>query len=108
MNHLAFDIRSYFFSGGGAGAGKLQSLTGVAALASFFIKSVLVISGIILLFMFLLGGYGMITGAGKNDPKQMEQAKQTLTTAVIGFVIVFLAYWIVKLILGIFGLSQII
>ncbi len=108
MEHIAFDIRSTFFNGGGAGTGPLQSLTGIAALTSFFIRSILVVSGVVLLFMFLLGGFGMIAGAGKSDPKQIEQAKQTLTTAVLGFVIVFLAYWIVKLLLGILGIQNII
>jgi hypothetical protein len=106
MKNLAIDIKSTFFgTGGGA---KLQDLTGIAALVSFFVKSVLVVAGIVLLFMFLLGGFGMIAGAGKGDPKQLEQARQTMTSAILGFVIVFLSYWIVKLILGIFGLPNII
>ena len=105
----AVDIKSYFFSGGmGPAATKFQSLTGIGALATFVVQAGLVIAGVILLFYFILGGLGMVSGAGKNDPKQMEQAKATLTTGVIGFIVVLLAWWIVKFILQLLGLQNII
>ena len=106
MKLLAVDIGSTFF--GNNGGAKLQSLSNVADLVSLFVKITFVLAGLILLFYFLMGGIGMIASAGKDDPKQLEQAKQTLTTAVIGFVIVFLAFWIVKLILTILGMPTII
>jgi len=100
------DIGTKFF--GTNGGAKLQSLTNVADLVSLFVKIAFVLAGLIILFYFLMGGIGMISSAGKDDPKQLEQAKQTLTTAVLGFVIVFLAYWIVKLILQVLGIQNII
>jgi hypothetical protein len=75
-----------------------QNLSGISGLVSLFLKISFVIAGMILLFYFILGGIGMISGAGKSDPKAAEQAKATITSAVIGFVVVFTAYWIVKLI----------
>jgi hypothetical protein len=75
-----------------------QNLTGISSLVSLFLKLSFVIAGLILLFYFILGGIGMISAAGKSDPKTAEQAKATITSAVIGFVVVFTAYWIVKLI----------
>lgn len=100
MNYLALDIKTFFFKNGqiGPSATKFQSLTGISDLVSLFLKISFVLAGLILLFYFLLGGIGMISGAGKDDPKAAEQAKQTITSAVIGFVVVFTAYWIVKLI----------
>lgn len=50
----------------------------------------------------------MIGSAGKNDPQKAEQAKKTITSAVIGFVVVFTAYWIVKLIGQLIGMPNII
>ena len=50
----------------------------------------------------------MIGSAGKNDPQKAEQSKKTITSAVIGFVIVFVSYWIVKLIGQLFGITNII
>lgn len=75
-----------------------QDLGSVGSLVSLFLKISFVLAGLILLFYFILGGIGMIGSAGKNDPKAAEQAKATITSAVMGFVVVFVAYWIVKLI----------
>jgi len=46
--------------------------------------------------MIVVGGVGMIANAG-NAEKQ-KQSSQTITSAVIGYVIMFAAYWIVKII----------
>ena len=85
-----------------------QDLGSVGSLVSLFLKISFVLAGLILLFYFILGGIGMIGSAGKNDPKAAESAKQTITSAVIGFVVVFTAYWIVKLIGTLFGIQNII
>jgi hypothetical protein len=50
----------------------------------------------------------MIGSAGQNDPQKAEQSKKTITSAVIGFVIVFASYWIVKLIGQLIGYNGII
>jgi energy-converting hydrogenase Eha subunit E len=94
-----------FFSGSGA---KLQNLTNIGDLVSFFIKGSFAVAGTILVIFFILGGIGLMSGAGKSDPKQIEQAKQSLSTAVVGFLIVFLAYWVVRLLLKIFGVEYLI
>jgi uncharacterized membrane protein len=60
------------------------------------IKNVYVLTGIILFIMIVVGGIGMIANAG-NAEKQ-KQSSQTLSSAVIGYLIMFVAYWIVKII----------
>jgi hypothetical protein len=102
---LAVDIGTTFFQGSGA---KLQNITNVADLVSLFVKGSLALASVILLIFFIMGGIGMIAGAGDDDPKKIGQAKQSITTALIGFVIVFMAYWIVKLIVTILGVPNII
>lgn len=105
MKLLAVSIQSSFF---GSGASSFQNLTGIGSLTTLFLRASFVIAGLIMLFYFILGGIGMIAGAGKSDPKQMEMAKQSLTTGIIGFIIVIMAYWIVKLILNILNLNTLI
>ena len=56
------------------------------------------VSGILLLFLLIGGGIGMIAGAGKSDPKTVEAGKHAATAALIGFLVVFSAYWIVRLV----------
>jgi hypothetical protein len=72
-------------------------LTDVGGVVNLFVGSAFTLAGIILLFYFILGGIGMITSAGDSDPQKAEQAKKTVTSALIGFVVVFTSYWIVKL-----------
>lgn len=97
MEKLAqVDIGNQFFRRSVSFGG--SDLNTVGNLVSLFLNIAFVIAGVILLFFFIMGGIGMISSAGQNDPQKAEQAKKTLTSAVIGFVIVFASYWIVKLI----------
>ena len=41
-----------------------------------------------------------------GDPKATESAKQKITNAVIGFVIIFVAYWLVQLLGMVLGIAQ--
>ena len=110
----AVSIGSQFFTGGTGGSSVFapaagpNALNGISALVSLFLKGAFALAGLILLFYFILGGIGMISSAGKSDPKAAEQAKATITSALIGFVVVFMAYWIVLLIGKLFGIQSII
>jgi hypothetical protein len=90
------------------GASKFQSLDSIGGIISLFLNGAFVLSGLILLFFFILGGIGMISSAGESDPQKAEQAKKTITSALIGFVIVFTSYWIVKLISSLLGVENLI
>jgi hypothetical protein len=61
------------------------------------------ITGILLLAYLLLGGLQLMLAAG--DPKKVQGAWGKITNAVIGFVIIFIAYWATKLIGDIFGIA---
>ncbi|MEK7184546.1 MAG: hypothetical protein AAB683_00215 [Patescibacteria group bacterium] len=70
----------------------------IGDLVSMGIGIAFVVAGIVLLVSFIIAGIGLISGAGESNPEKMEKGKQALTSTVIGFVVVFTAYWIVKLI----------
>lgn len=89
----------------GNSLGTLGDAASVGNIVTNIITGAISISGIILLFILIGGGIGMIKGAGKSDPKAVEQGKQAATSALIGFIVVFSAYWIVKLIETITGLN---
>lgn len=61
------------------------------------------LAGLLLLLYLLFGGLQMMTSAG--DPKKMEGAKQKLTNALIGFIIVFASYWIVQIVGKVLGIE---
>lgn len=61
------------------------------------------LAGLGLLLMLILGGYTFMTSGG--DAKKMEEGKQRLTFAIIGFLIIFGAYWAVQIVGIMFGTS---
>lgn len=65
----------------------------------------LIVSGTgLLMFGYLLfGGLKYITAGG--DSKQVQEAVKTITNAIIGLAIVFVSFWIVRIIETVFGLN---
>ncbi len=63
------------------------------------------IAGVGLLVVILISGFTLLTSAG--DTKKMEKGKQTLTYGIVGFIIIFLAYWITQLLGIMFGVQAI-
>lgn len=102
MNYLA-DIGSDFLGTDS----KLSDYANINSFVTAIITGSLSIAGVILLFLLIGGGIGMIAGAGKSDPQSVEKGKKAVTSALIGFIVVFSAYWIVKLIETITGLNLI-
>lgn len=63
---------------------------------------VFTIAGLAVLLYLIYGGYHMIIAAG--DPKGLQEARGKITNALIGFVVLFLAYWIVILLGKVLGM----
>lgn len=113
MNYklIAINIGDTLFGEGKGGVfnpSGSKPMEGVASVVSLFLKISFVAAGLVLLFFFILGGIGMISSAGQSDPQKAEQSKKTLTSALIGFIVVFTSYWIVKLIGQLLGIQSII
>ena len=60
-------------------------------------------AGLLLLLFLLYGGISLMLSRG--DPKAVQGAKDKITGAVVGFVIVFVAYWLVQIIGTILGIE---
>lgn len=58
------------------------------------IQGVLALSGVALFVMLLVSGFNFLLSGG--DQKKLEAAKGTLTSAVIGLVVIVAAYLILK------------
>lgn len=69
--------------------------TDLGSVVSRAIPFVFAIAGVGLLIMIIASGMKLLTSAG--DAKKMEEGKQTLTYAVIGFIVIFVAYWVVQI-----------
>src|SRR3989344_1133405 len=66
---------------------------------------VLAFAGIGLLLMLLASGFEYLTSAG--DAKKLEGAKQRLTYSIVGFLLIFTAFWLVQIAGNIFGLTEV-
>ena len=60
-------------------------------------------AGIALFILLLIGGFKFITSGG--DPKAIEGARKTLTSAITGLVIILVSYLILVLISKITGVD---
>lgn len=67
------------------------------------LPNVYVAAGLVIFFMFILGGFKVI-GSG-SDTHQLDEGKKTITFAIIGLLVVFGSYWIIQLIQLITGLQ---
>lgn len=69
----------------------------------FIVTIFFVVSVLIALFFLIWGGLKWITSGG--DKAGVETARNQIIAAIIGLIIVFLAFFILNLVLGLFGLS---
>jgi len=70
--------------------------SGLFSLLTVVFKNIYTLVAIILLIMIFIGGLGMIINAG--DAEKQKQSSNTLGSAAAGFLIMFAAYWIIKII----------
>lgn len=87
-------LKGFAFQGS---KGTIGSMVGAA------IPFIFAFAGLGLLLMILSSGFTFLTSAG--DAKKLEQGKKQLTNAILGFIIIFAAYWVVQIFGIIFGLD---
>lgn len=72
-------------------------------MVSTFFSILLVVVGIVFLFVLIMGGLKWMMSEG--DDKKLTAARNQVTNALVGLVIVFAAWAIVALINSIFGIN---
>ncbi len=73
-----------------------QTFPNIASLVGVITSNAFFIAGVIAFIFMIVGGFGIIMSSG--DPKKIEQGKNTLTMAIIGFLVIVFSFWIVQLI----------
>lgn len=76
-----------------------KSLGGII---SIFLPIILVIAGILTFIWLIIGGFRLLFSGG--DPKSIAGARDNITFALIGFAIVFAAFWLTLIIQQALGL----
>ncbi len=93
MDKIAFDIGEKFF---GTPSHFLTQLTDVGKLVSILLSNAIVIAGVILIFLIIAAGFNFVSGGGA--PEKIEQSKNILTYGILGFIIVVMAFLIIRII----------
>jgi hypothetical protein len=75
----------------------------VGGVINKIVPLILTSAGFVLLIMLMISGYQLMISRG--DPKALEGAKGRLIFALIGFLIIFGAYWILIIIQDLFKLE---
>lgn len=83
---------------------KAQKLDTPGEIVSVFLGSyAFPIAGLILFIMLVWGGFEMLTGAVSK--KNVDAGKQRITSALIGFLLLFTAYWFAQILEVIFNIT---
>ena len=61
------------------------------------------LAGTILFGAIIVSGFQFLTSAG--DPKKTASAKGCLTNAALGFLIIFISWWLIQIIQDVFNLT---
>ena len=75
----------------------------VSGIIGIILPFLFVIAGLILLFMLIYGGFHMMFAA--SDQKGLQEAKGKITNALMGFLLLFISYWLVQIVEAVFGIS---
>jgi len=75
----------------------------IGKIISALLPYIFALAGLILFIFLIMGGFELLTSGG--NPESTKKAQGRITSALIGFLIIFLAYWITQILEVIFGIT---
>ena len=82
--------------------GQRQTLGTIVSILFYYLFT---LAGLLLLLYLIFGGLSLMLSRG--DPKAVQSAKAKITSALMGFIVVFASYWIVQIVGKVLGLDAI-
>ena len=76
-----------------------------SALINVLLKNAFTLAGILFLILLIVGGLTYIINAGDGDSKKTAQGQQAIQAALIGFLVIFLSYFIIQIVEVITGVK---
>ena len=89
--------------GGNLVPNEIQPINNVVSVVRAIIQFILVVAFVLAFIMLLIGGIRWITAGG--DEKAVGSARNMITAALIGLVVVLVAYALIKLVETFFGVN---
>jgi heme O synthase-like polyprenyltransferase len=74
----------------------VATLRCIPAVLSNVVDWAIGLAGLVAVFFIIFSGFKFLTSGG--DPKQVEGARKTMTYAIAGLIIIFIAFALIKLI----------
>jgi hypothetical protein len=75
----------------------------IGDIISNLLPYVFVLAGLGLFVYLIIGGFQLLTSGG--NPEKVKAAQGKITNAIIGFVIIFISYWLVRILEIILGIQ---
>jgi hypothetical protein len=85
--------------------GDVATIKSLETLFTNVIQIVVSLAGVVLFLMFIAGGFSFLFSGG--DQKKLEQAKGTLSAALMGLVVIIASFLIIRLISVFTGVTEI-
>ncbi len=85
--------------------GDVATLRCVPIVIKNVVQWALIFAGVVALFLIIFAGFKFVTS--KGDPQEVDNAKKTLTYAIIGLLLILLSFAILNLIASVTGVGQI-
>lgn len=70
---------------------------------SALLPYIFVFSGLILFLFLIFGGFQLLLSAG--NPESVKSGQGKVTGALVGFIIIFVAYWLTEILQIVFGID---
>lgn len=80
-----------------------SAYSGAGSLVNNILPNVYIAGGVIIFFMILFGGFTIIANAGNAD--KIKDGSKTITSAIIGLLVLFGSYWIIQIIQVVTGVN---
>jgi len=77
--------------------------TQIGPLLGNLIPYIFAFAGMIMFVMFIMAGFTLLTAVGNKE--KVAKGSAMMTSSIIGFVIIFVAYWIMQLLEMILGIN---
>ena len=77
--------------------------TGAGSLINNILPNIYIAGGVVIFFMILVGGFTIIANAGNAD--KIKDGTKTITSAIIGLLVLFSSYWIIQIIQVVTGVN---
>ncbi len=85
--------------------GEVATLRCIPIVIKNLINWALIFAGVVALALIIYAGFKFVTS--KGDPQEVDNAKKTLTYAIIGLLLIFFSFAILNLIATVTGVGQI-